>query len=233
MSEVAVVVGVGPGLGWALCRTFARAGIRVAGAARNQDAVEKLAAAEPDLGVRAYACDVTRADSVTALFDAVAADLGEPTLVASNAGAYVRGPVLDLDPAELEQALGVSVMGALHVAQAAGRRMARAGRGTILFTGATAALRGAAGFAGLAVGKFGQRAIAQSLARELGPKGVHVAHVIVDGLILSERTRPFVKPGADTALDPDDIAQTYLAVHRQRRSAWTHELDLRPWVEKF
>jgi NAD(P)-dependent dehydrogenase (short-subunit alcohol dehydrogenase family) len=233
MSEVAVVVGVGPGLGWALCHTFPRAGVRVVGAARNHAAVEKLAASEPELGIRAYPCDVTSATSVTALFAAVAADLGEPTLVASNAGAYVRGPVLDLDPAELEGALQVSVMGALHVAQAAGRRMVAAGRGTIVFTGATAAVRGSAGFAGLAVGKFGQRALAQSLARELGPKGVHVAHVIVDGMILSERTRPFVKPGADTALDPDDIAHTYLDLHRQRRSAWTHELDLRPWVEKF
>jgi len=233
MSEVAVVVGVGPGLGWALCRTFAHAGIRVAGAARNKAAVEKLAAAEPALGIAPYACDVTDGESVRALFEAVATDLGEPTLVASNAGAFIRAPVLDLDPAELEQALQVSVMGALHVAQAAGRRMVAAGRGTIIFTGATAALRGSAGFAGLAVGKFGQRALAQSLARELGPRGVHVVHVIIDGLILSERTRPFVKPGTDTALDPDDIARTYLDLHRQRRSAWPHELDLRPWVEKF
>jgi NAD(P)-dependent dehydrogenase (short-subunit alcohol dehydrogenase family) len=125
------------------------------------------------------------------------------------------------------------VLGGLHLAQAAGKRMVAAGRGTMFFTGATAALRGGANFAGLAIPKFGLRALAQSLARELGPKGVHVCHVIVDGLIDTPRTRAFMKPGEDTALAPDAIAETYLAISRQPRSAWTQELDLRPWVETF
>jgi len=228
-SEVAVVVGVGAGLGWSLCRTFARAGMRVTGAARRPDAVRALAAAEPDLDVHAHACDVTDPVSVETLF----ASTDTPAVVVFNASGFVRGEVLDLDPAEVEEAWRVGCLGALHVAQAAGRRMVAAGRGTILFTGATAAWRGSAGFAGLAIPKFGQRALAQSLARELGPKGVHVAHVVVDGLILSERTRAFAGPGPDSALAPDAIAEAYLALHRQHRSAWTQELDLRPWAERF
>jgi NAD(P)-dependent dehydrogenase (short-subunit alcohol dehydrogenase family) len=223
----AIVVGVGPALGWSLCRTFARAGFRVTGAARRRSDVEALAREEPDLGVIAAACDATSAEQVNALFTET------PAVVVFNAGAFVRGSVLDLEPAALEQAWRTGVMGALHVAQAAGRCMVAAGAGTMIFTGATASLRGAAGFAALAVQKFGLRALAQSLARELGPKGVHVAHVIVDGIIASERTRDWIKPGADTALDPDAIAETYLAIVRQPRSAWTQELDLRPWVETF
>jgi len=225
----AIVVGVGPGLGWALCRAFARSGHRVTGAARRADEVARLAAAEPDLHVEATACDATDPQSVAALFDGDS----PPSVVLFNAGDFVRGAVLDLDPAAVERAWKVSVLGALHVAQAAGRRMVAAGTGTMIFTGATASLRGSANFAGLAISKFGMRALAQSLAREVGPKGVHVCHVVVDGMILSERTKGWVKPGPDTALEPDAIADTYLAIARQHRSAWTQELDLRPWVENF
>lgn len=227
-SGPAIVVGVGPGLGWSLCRAFARAGHAVIGAARKREDVAALAAKEPDLRVEARACDATDAAQVEALFEGPT-----PRVVVFNAGAFVRGAVLDLDPAAFEDAWRAGVMGALHVAQAAGRRMVAAGAGTLIFTGATASLRGSANFAALAVQKFGLRALAQSLARELGPKGVHVAHVIVDGLIASERTRGWIKPGEDTALDPDAIAESYLAIARQHRSAWTHELDLRPWVETF
>jgi NAD(P)-dependent dehydrogenase (short-subunit alcohol dehydrogenase family) len=228
----AIVVGVGPGLGFALCRAFARAGHRTIGAARRADEVARLAAAEPELRVEAAACDATDPASVAALFEAAGRG-APPAVVVFNASGFVRGNVLDLDPAELERAWKVGVLGALHVAQAAGKRMVAAGGGTILFTGATAALRGAAGFAGLAIPKFGVRALAQSLARELGPKGVHVCHVVVDGLIATERTRAWIKPGDDTALAPDAIAASYLAISRQPRSAWTQELDLRPWVETF
>jgi NAD(P)-dependent dehydrogenase (short-subunit alcohol dehydrogenase family) len=209
-------------------RVRARAGHAVIGAARKQPDVEALAAKEPDLGVLARACDVTDAAQVAALFDTIT-----PSVVVFNAGLFVRAPILDLTAQDFEAALRVGVVGAFHVAQAAGRAMVAAGRGTILFTGATASLRGSAHFAGLAVQKFGLRALAQSLARELQPKGVHVAHVIVDGLIASDRTRGWIKPGEDTALDPDAIAETYLAISRQHRSAWTQELDLRPWVETF
>lgn len=227
--EAAIVVGVGPMLGWSVCRVFARAGYAVTGAARRADEVAKLAAAEPELGVTAAACDATDAAQVRALCEAGP----PPAVVVFNAGAFVRGAVLDLDPAAFEQAWRVGVMGALHVAQAAGRRMVAEGRGTLVFTGATAALRGGASFAGLAVQKFGLRALAQSLARELGPKGVHVCHVIVDGQIAGERTAAWRRPGEDTQLAPDAIAETYLAIARQQRSAWTQELDLRPWVEPF
>lgn len=229
-SGPAIVVGVGPGLGWSLCRAFARAGHAVIGAARRREDVEALAAKEPALAVTAAACDATDAAQVAALF----AQAGEaPRVVVYNAGAYLRGAVLDLDPAAFEDAWRTGVMGALHVAQAAGRRMVAAGAGTLIVTGATASLRGSANFAGLAVQKFGLRALAQSLSRELGPRGVHVAHVIVDGMIRSERTRAWLKPGDDTALEPDAIAEAYLAISRQHRSAWTQELDLRPWVETF
>ncbi len=231
-SGPAIVVGVGPGLGWALCRKLARAGHRVVGAARRKDAVDALAAKEPDLGVASAACDATDAASVKALVDDACKD-APPAVVVYNASAFVRGQVLDLDPAELERAWQISVLGALHVAQAAGRRMVAAGAGTLLFTGATAAMRGSANFAGLAIPKFGLRALAQSLARELGPKGVHVCHVVVDGMILSERTKGWAKPGPDSALDPDAIADTYVAITRQHRSAWTQELDVRPWSETF
>jgi NAD(P)-dependent dehydrogenase (short-subunit alcohol dehydrogenase family) len=225
----AIVVGVGPGLGWSACRTFARAGYAVTGAARRESEVASLAAAEPELGVTAAACDATDAASARALVERV----GTPDVLVYNAGLFVRAAVLDLDPAELERAWRVSVMGALHLAQAAGRRMVAAGKGVMIFTGATASLRGSANFAGLAVPKFGLRALAQSLARELGPKGVHVCHVIVDGIIRSERAKAYAKPGEDTTLAPDAIADAYLSLARQPRSAWTQELDLRPWVETF
>src|SRR5579862_9778892 len=163
-KPTAIVVGVGPGLGWSACRTFARAGYAVFGAARRESEVASLAEAEPDLGVTAAACDATDAGSARALVERA----GTPDVLVYNASGFVRGAVLDLEPAALEQAWRVSVLGALHVVQAAGRRMVEAGRGVMIFTGATASLRGAANFAGLAVPKFGLRALAQSLARELG-----------------------------------------------------------------
>src|SRR5205823_6523040 len=157
---------------------FANAGHAVFAAARSTGEIEKLAAGT---AITPVACDATDRAQVDALVERA----GTPAVIAHNAGAFARGGVLELDPAALEQAWRVTVLGALHLAQAAGKRMVAAGRGTMLFTGATASLRGAANFAALAVPKFGLRALAQSLARELGPKGVHVCHVIVDGVILS------------------------------------------------
>lgn len=239
-NETALVVGVGPGLGSALARRFAAGGCRVAVAARRPDRLADLAA---EIGGRAYPCDVADAASVAALFERVGGELGTPALVAFNAGAYARGAVVDVSPAEFERCWRISCLGGFLVGQAAARAMLAAergagdgaGRGTILFTGATAALRGGAGFACLAVGKFGLRALAQSMARELGPKGLHVAHVVIDGLI-EDATREGRDPGArgaDAMLHPDAIAEAYWQLHRQPRSAWTQELDLRPWVERF
>jgi len=236
MSErqVAVIVGVGPGLGFALVRRFAQAGMAVALAARSKDRLEQLLASEPIDGARAYACDATEKAAVDRLFAEVERDLGAPEVVVFNAGAFRPGSILEIDPAEFEQCWRIGCFAGFLNGQAAARRMVARGRGTILFTGATAALRGSARFANLAVPKFGLRALAQSMARELGPQGVHVAHVIIDGQIRSERYAHLeAERGPDSLLQPEAIAEMYYQLHAQPRSAWTLELDLRPWVEKF
>jgi NAD(P)-dependent dehydrogenase (short-subunit alcohol dehydrogenase family) len=233
-EPVAVVVGVGPGLGFALAKRFASGGMRVALAARRQHSVEALLAKEPLEGAIAYACDATRKDQVERLFEAVGRDLGTPSLVAFNAGAFRPGSVLEIDVDDFVRCWEVGCLAGFLVGQAAARRMVAARAGTILLTGATAALRGSANFANLAVPKFGLRALAQSMARELGPKGIHVGHVIIDGQIRSERHRHLEdQRGPDSLLQPDAIAEMYWQLHLQPRSAWTHELDLRPWSEKF
>lgn len=230
-KPVAVVVGAGPGLGAALARRFATAGMAVALARRD---AKKLAGLAKETGGLAYACDATDQASVEALFDSVDRDLGTPALVVYNAGAYRPGGILEVDPEDFERCWRIGCLGGLHVGQSAGRRMVPAGAGTILFTGATASLRGSAGFANLAVPKFGLRALAQSMARELAPKGVHVAHVVIDGQIAAERPGYRAEErGADAVLAPEAIAEAYYRLHEQHRSAWTHELDLRPWVERF
>jgi len=168
------------------------------------------------------------------VFDSVDRDLGEPDIVVFNAGAFQKANVLDINPADFERCWRIGCLGGLLVGQAAARRMVKRGHGTIIFTGATAALRGSAGFANLAVPKFGLRALSQSMARELGAQGVHVGFVIIDGQIESERYRHLVdERGEDSLLAPDAIAELYLQLHRQPRSAWSHEIDVRPWSEKF
>lgn len=230
-SGVAVVLGAGPGLGAALARRFASAGLAVAVARRQTAALTALAG---EIGGRAYACDATDAASVESLFESVERDLGPPDLGIFNAGAYRPGGILEIDPADFEQCWRVGCLGGLHFGQAAARRMVPRGAGTILFTGATAALRGSAGFVNLSVPKFGLRALAQSMARELGPQGVHVAHVVIDGQIAGERPGyRAAERGADAVLAPDAIAEAYYQLYRQPRSAWTQELDLRPCLEKF
>jgi NAD(P)-dependent dehydrogenase (short-subunit alcohol dehydrogenase family) len=233
-SQTAIVVGVGPGLGLALVKIFARAGMAVAMAARGEQRLAALQSEDLGDGVKAYACDSTDQDAVTALFEHVSAELGEPDLVVYNAGAFRPGGILDIDAEAFERCWRVGCLGGFLVGQAAARRMVPRGAGTILFTGATAALRGSAKFANLAVPKFGLRALAQSMARELGPQGIHVAHVVIDGQIESERSHHLLEErGPDSLLQPEDIAETYLHLHRQAKSAWTQELDLRPWVESF
>lgn len=232
--NTAVVAGVGPGLGWALVRRFAEAGMRVAMAARDKDKLTSLLEREPLEGVRSYGCDVADRTSVEDLFAQVAQDLGDPALVVFNAGAFQRGSILDIDPADFERCWRVGCLGGFHIGQAAARRMVGREQGTIIFTGATASLRGGAGFANLAVPKFGLRALAQSMARELGPRGIHIAHVIIDGQIASERYGHLLdERGPDSLLSPDAIAEAYYRLYAQDRSAWTFELDLRPWVERF
>jgi NAD(P)-dependent dehydrogenase (short-subunit alcohol dehydrogenase family) len=236
MSErqVAVVVGVGPGLGLALVRRFAGAGMAVAMAARSSEHLERMLGQAPIEGAGAYPCDTTDQAAVQQLFAKVEKDLGGPELVVYNAGAFQPGGILEIAPADFERCWRVGCYGGFLVGQAAAKAMVARGSGTILFTGATAALRGSARFANLAVPKFGLRALAQSMARELGPKGIHVGHVVIDGQILSERYRHLeAERGPDALLEPDAIAEMYYQLHRQPRSAWTLELDLRPWSEKF
>ncbi len=230
-DKVAVVVGAGPGLGAALARRFADGGYRVAVARRQTDDITGLA---KEIGGKAYACDAADHDAVTALFDGVTADLGTPTLVSYNAGAYSPGSVLEITAEEFERCWRIGCLGGFNVGQAAARGMVDAGGGTLLFTGATAALRGGKGFANLAVGKFGLRALAQSMARELGPKGVHVAHLIIDGQIASDRPGyTEAERGEDHVLKPEAIAEAAWFLHSQQKSAWTQELDLRPYIEKW
>ena len=234
--EVAVVVGVGPGLGAAVARAFALSGMAVAVAARRIEKLTDLTEELHGLGSKAIrvGCDATREADVEALFARVRSELGLPDVVVFNASGYARGSVLDIKIEDFERSWRGACLGGLLVGRAAARVMVGRGRGTILFTGATASLRGGANFAGFAVGKFGLRALAQAMARELGPNGVHVAHVIIDGQIRSEAYAELARSRApDGLLAPDAIAANYLFLHRQHRSAWTHELDLRPWVEKF
>ena len=228
--NTAVVVGVGPGLGAALVRTFADEGYTVVAAARSASALPDL----DDSGrVVAVDCDATEKVDVERVFERAAA-LGPTEVAIFNAGAFVRGSILETDPAEFERCWRVGCLAGFLVGQAAARRMVERGAGTILFTGATASLRGGSGFVNLASPKFGLRAVAQSMARELGPKNIHVAHVIIDGQIRSERYAHLENErGPDSLLEPDAIAAQYVALHRQHRSAWTQELDLRPWSEKF
>lgn len=236
--DVAIVVGAGPDLGSALARRFARAGMTVAAARRSTD---KFNALKQSLGAsfHGYACDATSEHSVLSLFEATDRELGPPRLVVYNAGGYVRKGVLDTTVDEFERCWRAGCLGGFLVAREAVRRMLAAPgdgghRGTLLFTGATASLRGGAQFHNLAVGKFGQRALAQSLAREFQSQGIHVAHVVIDGQIRSERPgRSEAERGKDAVLDPDAIAETYYQLHAQPPSAWTLELEVRPYVEKF
>jgi NAD(P)-dependent dehydrogenase (short-subunit alcohol dehydrogenase family) len=220
-NETALVVGVGPGLGAALARRFAKTGLSVAMAARE---ASRLTALADEISGRAYSCDATKEDQVEALFKRVVADIGAPDLVVYNAGAYLPKSVLETEPAEFERCWRIGCLGGFLVGRAAAQAMLAKGAGTILFTGATASLRGSAGFVNLAVGKFGLRAVAQSMARELGPRGIHVAHIVIDGQIGS---------GEDGMLKPEAIAETYWQLHQQPPSAWTQEIDLRPATEKF
>lgn len=233
-SQTALVVGVGEGLGWSLVKRFAGSAMQVAMAARNQDKLESLLSQDPQENVRPYACDVSDRESVEALFHRVEREIGSPDLVVFNAGAFSPGSILEIDPANFERCWRVGCLGGFHVGQLAARVMVQKEAGTILFTGATASLRGSARFANLAVPKFGLRALAQSMARELGPQGIHVGHIIIDGQIASDRYSELAEErGPDALLSPDAIAEAFYQIHVQERSAWTFELDLRPWVERF
>jgi NAD(P)-dependent dehydrogenase (short-subunit alcohol dehydrogenase family) len=229
-TDTALIVGAGKGVSAALARACAKRGMQVALAARN---VDKLGALAGETGARTYACDASDPDAVARLFAALDADLGTPALVVYNPSFRVRGPFIEIDAAAVRKALDVCAFGGFLVAQQAARRMLAAGRGSILFTGASASVKGYPQSASFAMGKFALRGLAQSMARELAPQGIHVAHFVIDGGIRQPGDSRAAERGADGLLDPDAIAETYLQVHAQPRSAWTWEVELRPWTEKF
>jgi NAD(P)-dependent dehydrogenase (short-subunit alcohol dehydrogenase family) len=227
-QEIALIVGAGPGLSASLARLFAKEGMTVALASRD---IRKLDDLVNETGGRAYSCDSSSPGDVGTLFGAVDKDIGEPNLVVYNASGRVRGPLTELDPEETRKTVMITCFGGFLVGQAAAKRMITAGTGTILFTGASASIKGFANSAAFAMGKMGLTGLVQSMARELQPKNIHVAQVVIDGGIAkagrsSER-------GPDGFLNPDEIAQTYLQLHRQHRSAWASYVELRPWSEKF
>jgi len=228
--DIALIVGAGSGLSGSLARLFASEGMTVALAARTPD---KLTALSTQTGARAYACNAADPGQVEALFQGVTRDLGEPTVVVYNPSARVRGPVEALEPDRVRDALMVSAFGGFLVGQQAARCMLPRQSGTILFTGATASVKGFPQSASFAMGKFALRGLAQSMARELAPKGIHVGHVVIDGGIASSYAKSAEDRASDRFLDPDAIARTYLHLHRQHRSAWTWEVEVRPWTESF
>jgi len=226
---VALIVGVGPGLSTSLARRCAKEGMQVAVAARR----EPVALAK-EVGGRSFACDASDPADVDAMFDKVNGDLGTPDFVVFNPSMRVPGLITDIDPAAVKQALMVSVFGGFLVGQAAAKAMASRGSGAIFFTGASASVKGYPTSAAFAMGKFGLRGLAQSMARELAPKGIHVAHFVIDGGIARyDGANGRGQREDDSLLDPDAIADSYWHLYQQHRSSWTWELEVRPWVENF
>jgi NAD(P)-dependent dehydrogenase (short-subunit alcohol dehydrogenase family) len=227
--RTALIVGVGSGLSASLARLFAKSGLKVALAARRAANLAELA---QETGAKSFACDSTNPDEVAKLFSDVEAAVGSPDVVVYNASYRARGPLAELVPDEVAKSIAVTAFGGFLVAQAAVKRMLPQNHGAVFFTGASASVKGYAQSAPFAMGKFALRGLAQSMARELSPQGIHVAHFVVDGGIRSDR-RPNPPDKPDSMLDPDAIAQSYLDLLRQPRSAWAWEIELRPWLEKF
>ena len=227
--KTALIVGVGGGLSASVARTFWNAGMTIALAARRASELAPLA---KEVGGKAFGCDATKHAEVVKLFADVESAVGAPAVVVYNASYRTRGPLVELDPVEVEKSLIVSAFGGFLVAQEAVKRMLPKAHGAVLFTGASASVKGYAQSAPFAMGKFALRGLAQSMARELAPQGLHIGHIVVDGGIRSA-ARPNAPDKPDSMLDPDAIAQTYLDLLRQPRSAWAWEIELRPWVERF
>jgi NAD(P)-dependent dehydrogenase (short-subunit alcohol dehydrogenase family) len=229
-KERALIVGAGSGLSAAIARRCAQDGMDVVLAARNTD---KLAPLAREIGAAAIACDAADPAAVDALFAAVDAGGTRLDLAVYNASARARGPIHELAPADVDHAVRVTAFGGFLIARGAAQRMLKQGHGTILFTGASASVKGYPRSSSFAMGKFALRGLAQSLARELQPQNIHVGHVVIDGGIAKQGDPRANERGPDGLLDPNAIAETYLQLHRQPRSAWAWEIELRPWIENF
>lgn len=227
--KTALIVGAGSGLSASLARLLSKSGLKVALAARN---LGKLADLATETGAKVFGCDASKESEMAALFESVDAALGAPDVAIYNASFRTRGALIDLVPADVEKAIAITTFGAFLMAQQAARRMLPKKHGAIFLTGASAGVKGYPKSASFAMAKFAVRGLSQSLARELQPQGIHVAHFVIDGGIRSER-RMEAADKPDSLLDPDAIAQTYLDILRQPRNAWTSEIELRPWVETF
>ncbi|MBM10381.1 MAG: oxidoreductase [Magnetovibrio sp.] len=229
-DKVVLIVGAGSGLSAAIARRCAARGMAVQLAART---TEKLSVLAKEIDAAVFRCDASKVGQVAALFDQLDNGPGIPDLVVYNPSYRQRAPFIDLDPNEVYKALMVTCYGGFLVGQHAAKRMLTMGQGSIFFTGASASVKGYIGSAPFAMGKFGLRGLVQSMAREFAPKNIHVAHFIIDGGIESEKRVQTESSVDDSLLNPDAIADTYMHVYDQPRSAWTWELELRPWVEKF
>ena len=230
MASNAIVFGAGSGISASFARKLYAGGYNVALVARNAARLKALAS---EVGGIALSADSTQLDQVTAAFDAAERAHGHPDVVLYNAAQRVRGPVAELDPVAVARAIEVTAFGGFLVAQQAARRMLPRGAGTIMFTGASASVKGYAESATFAMGKFALRGLAQSMARELHPKGIHIAHFVIDGGVRNAERGRVEQGASDSLLDPDAIAETYMHALRQPRSAWSWEIEVRPWIEKF
>ena len=230
MTETALIVGAGPGLSSSLTYLLLKNKFKVAIAARN---VEKLTPLTETSNVDVYKCDASNINQVQTLFKKLDKTLGTPDLVIYNPSARVRGEIVEVDPEDTQKAINITCFGAFLVAQEAAKRMVKRGSGSIFFTGASASVKGYANSSVFAMGKFGLRGLAQALARELHPQNIHIGHFIIDGGIKADHRPERNDPGDDSMLDPEAIANTYLQFHRQHRSSWSWEIELRPWLETF
>lgn len=235
-APITVIAGVGPGLSHALAKKFAKEGHQLVLLSRHQTSRDTTMTALQKKGqaVVGYDCDVTDAKMVSATFAKIREEIGDPTTLIYNTGRYMIKGVLELEPQLFEDLWQTNCLGGFLCAREVLPAMVEKGAGTILLTGATASLKGSAKFAGFAVGKFGLRALAQSMAREFGPQGIHVAHIIIDGIINTPVVREnWPDKEEDTLLSPKAIAEQYWNLYQQDKTTWTQELDLRPWCENF
>ena len=230
MSKNILIVGAGLGLSFSLARLFHKEGMKVSLAARN---IEKLKELSSKIDANIYQCDSSEVSEVENLFNILDTQIGTPDLVIYNPSARVRGPIGELNPNEVKKALEITCFGGFLVAQEAAKRMMKRGSGSIFFTGATAGVKGFPNSSVFAMGKFALRGLAQSLARELHPKNIHIGHFVIDGGISKSKYFGDNNNENDALLDPDEIAKTYLNFYKQNKSAWSWEIEIRPWVEKF